>query len=671
MRRIVVVLAGAGPLLAWSAGATILALTCVAAIFASTSATAEVPWKSLIIGVVWAVPGVLIASGRPRIPVGWLILASALVFAGAGASSGWLAFAAGAGINDGLDWAAWFADRFAAVLVPLTFLTLILLPDGRLPSKGWKPVTWVVCALQLATVLAWTLVGGPAVAPESDLPQSVHRVQNPVGVLPEGLVGPLTVLEPLILQLPLLLCPLAFAFRLWRAKGEERTRIASVLLAATVFVLLLVIGRALWPGVAEVLDIGAGIFFAVVVTTAVLRRRLAGVDIVVHHAVLFAVLTVIIAGAYALAVTVAAVSSQELPPFGVGIIAALVAVAALPLRGWLQLLVDRLLYGDRNKPYEAVRRLVDRTHSATTLHELLDELASTIVASLRVPWARVELDGADATSGVRPPGALEIHAPLISQGQQIGTVAAAAGAGRTLRRRDETLLAALGQHGGMAVRTMLLAEAVIASRNRVVVGREEERRALSRDLHDELGPTMASISMQLGTLRRIVSTDPQTVERRLGQLEQTAQEALNSVRYLAKNLRPTVLDELGLEAALRRTAEGLGLELRITATVLPTLSAAVEVAAYRIAVEALTNVARHAGTRLAELSISVAAGYLVLKVEDVGSGIDGLAIRGVGTIGMRERAEELGGGLTLKSDKHGTTVTATLPLHGSPEGRLP
>ncbi|MHA6695054.1 sensor histidine kinase [Homoserinimonas sp. A520] len=670
MRRVVARLQSAGPLLAWSVGAIILTVSGLTAVLAS-GATAEVPWKLLIIGVVWAVPGVLISAGRPQIAVGWLILASAVIFAAAGASNAWVAFAIESGVGDGVAWAAWFADRFSAVLVPLTFLAVILLPDGRLPSARWKPVVVLVSALQVATVVAWALVSGPAGARDSDLPPTARQFVNPVGILPEPVEHVLAAVEPFVLQVPLLLAPIVFAVRLWRAKGSERTRIATILLAATVFVLMLVVGRGLWPGAAEVLDIAAGVFLAAVVTTAVLRRRLAGVDVVVHHAVLFTVLTTVIAGAYTLAVAVAALSSQTLPPFGVGFIAALVAVAALPLRGWLQLLVDRLLYGDRRKPYEALRRLAARTHGAVTLGELLDELAASIAASLRVPWVQVEVNGTEASTGIRPLEATVAQAPLVSQGLQLGTITAAAGPGRALGQRDSALLAVLGEFGGMAVQTMILAEAVTASRQRLVAGSEEERRALSRDLHDELGPTMASISMQLGTLRRIVLTDPQTAEQRLGQLELAAQEALNSVRSLARGLRPTVLDERGLAEAVRRAAESLGLDVRMTVAELPELSAAVEVAAYRIAVEALTNVARHSGARSAQVAATVAADSLVLEVTDAGAGFgDGTTPTGVGMIGMGERAEELGGTLVAISGEHGTTVTATLPLHQAP-ARMP
>jgi signal transduction histidine kinase len=196
----------------------------------------------------------------------------------------------------------------------------------------------------------------------------------------------------------------------------------------------------------------------------------------------------------------------------------------------------------------------------------------------------------------------------------------------------------------------------------LITAREEERSRLRRDLHDELGPTLAGLAMQLGGLQTILRTDPGAAGERLTRLEAAARHALDDVRRVSRELRPPSLDELGLLGALRQVAEDAGLDLTITTEPLPHMSAATEVAAYRIGAEALLNVARHAGETRTELKLQATDGALVLLVVDHGRGADGAAA-GVGTLAMRERAAELGGTFTTtRTEGSGTSVEVRLPL---------
>jgi two-component system, NarL family, sensor kinase len=196
-----------------------------------------------------------------------------------------------------------------------------------------------------------------------------------------------------------------------------------------------------------------------------------------------------------------------------------------------------------------------------------------------------------------------------------------------------------------------------------VVAREEERQRLRRDLHDGVGPTLAGLTMQLAAVRPLVRSDPDAVADRLGRLEDAARGALDTVRRMAHGLRPPALDELGLVGALRQLAESLGLRVRLPDVELPRLPAAVEVAVYLIAAEALHNVARHAGSSEVEVALQADEGDVVLRVRDCGTGLDGTRPAGIGLRTMRERADELGGAVTVDSGPaRGTTLTARLPL---------
>jgi signal transduction histidine kinase len=644
-----------------------LALSVAASLLAAGD-DGPVSWKLFTLPVVWAVPGALIVAGRPRIAVGWLMLGVGLIFAVSGVGDRWVAYATAQDTQMGVAWAIWFTERASAFLVLCGWLALLLLPNGHLPSPRWRPVVWAVAATQAAVITIWSLVRGPAANPDSELPAAVLGLPNPVGVLPAAWGGLVEGLDLIVLQLPLLLVPVALAVRLRRAGDDERPGIAGILLAATVFVILVVTGHALWPAVAELLDVLGSILLAAALVSAVLRRRIQEIDVVVHAAFVYALLTALIAGAYVAATSAAASLGSDLPPFGAGVVAAAVALALLPLRGRLQRWVERLLHGDRGDHRAALRRLADSAYEAPSVDEVLTELATTVAISLRVPWAGVAVPGHVAEHGRRPRTGAEVSAPLTVGDSEPGTVSVIGGPGRRLGRDERRLLGELGRHGGVAVQAVVLAAQLLASRQQLVTAREEERRRLSRDLHDELGPTLAGLSMQLGTVRGLVDHDPGLAVQRLSRLQEAADDALAQVRRVARALRPPALDELGLVGALRHLADSLGLTLHVASGDLPPLPAAAEVAGYRIAAEALSNVARHAGTVQVRLSLAAADGALTVCVSDDGQGHAGSAA-GVGLLGMQERAAELGGTVDVRSAPGaGTVVTAVLPVTCTRQG---
>ena len=647
-------------LAAWvvAAAATVAGLAAGALALASGD---PVSWKPLLLPALWSLPGALIAAGRPRIAVGWLMLAVALLFTVSGLAEAWLRY----GGPVGWAAAAWFVDRFSAVLVPCTVLALLLVPDGRLPSRRWRPVVAAAVGAQVVLVLVWALARGTAAAPDSTWADPVMSLPNPVGVLPASWGEPVAGLDWL-LQVPLLLCVASVLARLRRADADERARVVAVLLALVVFVIVVVGGRALWPPVGDLLDVLASVFLAAALVAAVLRRHLDDVAVVVHHAFVYATLGLGVALAYVLAVGLLATAGADLSPFGAGVVAAAAALAVHPLQHRLQRAVDRLMLGDRRDPYAALTRLAEHTHRALSRDEVLAAVAASVARSLRVPFVRVEAFGGAAEHGIAA-GASRVREPLVAGGAEVGSLAVAPQAGRRLRDDERALLRELGRHAGTAVDAVRLAAEVAEHHRQVVAVREEERRLLGRELHDELGPTVAGLSMQLGALRPLVHTDPATVVARLARLEEAAVEVLAGIRRVAQELRPPVLDQVGLQRAVAQVAESLGVVVRQEGGPTGPLPAAVELAAYRIAAEALTNVARHAGARCARVSVREAGGCLVVVVADDGRGIAADDAAGVGLAGMQERAEEVGGTLSVRAGGDGgTTVTAVLPLDPSP-----
>jgi signal transduction histidine kinase len=256
--------------------------------------------------------------------------------------------------------------------------------------------------------------------------------------------------------------------------------------------------------------------------------------------------------------------------------------------------------------------------------------------------------------------------PLTYRGELVGELAVGLRPGESeFSPADRKLLADLARQAGVAAHAVALTRALQRSRERLVAAREEERRRLRRDLHDGLGPALAGITLQLEGVRALVADEPAQARQTLLDLRTHTQTAIADIRRLVHDLRPPALDELGLLGALREHANRLDGGLRVTIDgpeELPELPAAVEVAAYRIALEALTNVVRHAAARTCSVRV-IADGALELEIADDGRGVADEPGPGVGLGSMRERAAELGGSCTIERARGGgTCVRASLPL---------
>jgi signal transduction histidine kinase len=223
------------------------------------------------------------------------------------------------------------------------------------------------------------------------------------------------------------------------------------------------------------------------------------------------------------------------------------------------------------------------------------------------------------------------------------------------------------------VQAVALAEQLRSSREQVITAREEERRRLGRDLHDGLGPVLTGVVLNAEAALRRLANDPARTADLLVELRDQATGALEDIRRLVYNLRPPALDSLGLVEALREQAAVMGRRenaapLRVSVkapTPLPDLPAAVEVAAYRIVTEALTNVVRHSSASAAVVTLTVTAGVLQVSVHDDGINLGVGWQAGVGLISIRERAAELGGRCRIEHDRTGGRVDVELPT-GSP-----
>lgn len=421
---------------------------------------------------------------------------------------------------------------------------------------------------------------------------------------------------------------------------------------------------------------------------AILRFRLWDIDLIINRTLVYATLTAGVVGLYVLVVGSIGVILQVQGNLLISVLAAgLVAVLFQPVRQKLQHAVNHLMYGKRDEPYAVLSRLGQRLESTLAPDEVLPAVTTTVREALKLPYAGVQLrrrEGFESAAAVGDPVDDTLRLPLIYGGETVGLLVLGRRAGEESFSPEEVrLFEDLAHQIGVAAHATLLGDEAVRlsadlqrSRERLVSAREEERRRLRRDLHDGLGPQLASLTMTAEAARDLVSTDPQRAEELLASVMDRAQEAVSDVRRLVYELRPPALDALGLLAALRAYADHHtdgGTRVTVESSgALPPLPAAVEVAAYRIAMEALNNVARHADARQCEIRITVDKGadMLVLEVSDDGRGLGEDYEPGVGLSSMRERAEELGGSCTIEAvPSGGTRVTALLPC--APDGPKP
>ena len=343
------------------------------------------------------------------------------------------------------------------------------------------------------------------------------------------------------------------------------------------------------------------------------------------------------------------------------VVCALLAFGVHPLQVMLRGVVDQLLFGDRPDPLAAATSLADRIGDDPAL--ALDAIRESLV----LPYACLRAGGEVlATSGSEVTHTRVL--PLRLEGDAVGEIVVGLRAGDLgLSAADEDVLRIVAPLLAQTLRARAMSRDLQKSRGEVVTAVEEERRRLRRDLHDGLGPTLSGVAFATDAARNQLRSDPDRAEELLVALRADTAGAIAEIRRLVEGLRPPALDELGLVGAIRQhaatlhSASGAPLGVHVDAALLSPLPAATEVAAYRIVVEALTNVARHAGATSAVVLLTRREDDLVLVVRDNG-GPHGASTPGVGTASMRERAAQVGGTFRTTETPDGWVVEATIPV---------
>lgn len=611
--------------------------------------------------VVWAVTGAILVALRPRNPVGWIILGSAACVA---MHTGLAAYG---GYGAALAHPAWPAARWAAFVacglhIPgwLASLSLLLAfyPDGRLPARWWR----VPIAGASAGIALFTLTGpfDPSIYRDvfRDLQPPVHLDAGLLSALQFGACLPLIAASTLAIWAGTLV-------RLAQARPPQRQPLVLLMCIEGPNLVTSLIPTTRGDAL---ISTSFALLLPVAVTVAVLQYRMPGVERLLRRGLVYGSLTTVVIAVY-LAVTMLAGTALNHRPLPGVLAAALVAVLLAPARNWLQRAVDQLVYGSRQDPLHAIGNLGDRVATADECDLLPAALNSVLCAVQAVGAVVTTSDGKilDSAGNDADAAAISYTAmPLRVAGREVGILRIAAhGRAQKYNDADLRLLIALSSQVAVLVRALELTKALEVERDRVVTAARSERDRLRRDLHDGLGPSLSGMGLGLqAALDALDTGDAEGAAKLLTRIREEAATSVGEVRRIIDGLRPTALDTLGLVGAIRQHAHAISpaVPVAITADDLPRLPPDVEVAAYRLVMEALTNIVRHSEAQQARILLTAAGQALRIVVADDGRGV-GEPFEGVGLASMRRRAMALGGKVTISSQPdHGTTVVAVLPL---------
>lgn len=557
----------------------------------------------------------------------------------------------------GAEGAAALTTLLLPVEVPVLVFMSVSLPSGSLTGRGLDRWGWVAVAMASAGVVLGA-VGAPDVGGTD-----FEAARNPLSLgLGQSAGVPALIAGGALLGMAVLIVN-------WRrCTGSDRLAmrwVAWTQIVSTVVIVpvIAVASSGLGVGVAQV----ASAVGLLAMVTVIRRQTLLGVERLLERTLRFVLLAACLAVLYALVI---AVASGVVDDAARPIAAAVVALAVLPLRDRLGRWVVRFVYGDRVDSTEIIRRIAGAAEADHDPRGLVEGVLEQLRLGTGASAVWVDLDEYGVISSpieLPDPPAGVVDVELHHRGARIGLL-------RQAPPVDEVVVDVPAQRVArqVAPHVAVLADAyekqveLTRARTNLVRAREEERRRLRRDLHDGLGPILTGAAFSADAAANLVTPDPDSARSMIASTRHDIGTAIEEVRRIVENLRPPALDELGLAGAVRQLAQRFPqLDIAVTeAGRHSELPAAIEVAAYRIATEALTNVARHAAATSATVEISL-NGNLTLSVTDNGT-MRGPWQPGVGLTSMADRAAEAGGDLHAGPDPAGGgRVVVTFPAVSS------
>ena len=631
----------------------------------------------LVVGVLtftFPLVGFLILTRQPGHAIGWILLSIGFAWTATGGVS---EYAINALVtNPGLPRGALAAALTSWGWVPPvglmgTFL-ILLFPNGRLPSPRWRIVAWLSAFAMVGSSLS--IMFSPRDLAEEGFP----GVRNPLSI--PGLTGFFEVLQ---LCVPLIaVCVLASAvslvLRFRKSRGVERLQLKWLTIAAAIVAGLLGVAMAAsvsqpwgqpttsaWIDFIQKLAVVSFFLIPLSIGIAILRYRLYDIDLVINKTVVYAGLAGFITAVYVGVVVGIGtlVGAGDKPNLALSLLAtALVAVAFQPVRERVQRFANKLVYGERVTPYEAITGFSNRMAESLSLESVLPQMAEAAAKGVGGIRSRVKLilpGGGERVvdwPGDSTGNSFDQTLAVVHQGEQMGEISVSKSAEEQINRNEVKLLSDLASQAGLAMRNLRLTAELQqklvelqASRQRIVKAQDEERRRMERDIHDGAQQQLVSMSVKLGLVGNLLSRDVQRASTILDELKTEASEAVETLRDLARGLFPEILTDQGLKSALLAHIAKMDLNARVEGEI-GRFDLEVEANVYFCIREALQNASKHAPAAEVLITLSAQDGQLAFSVKDEGPGFDAGSIRmGSGLQNMADRVEALGGTFEINS----------------------
>ncbi len=641
----------------------------------------------------------VVINKQPRNAVGWLIGISGLATAVANFSGEYAAAALLLHERLPLGHFAWWLSFWVWVVGSTSIpLVLLLFPDGRVLTRRWR---WVGVAALLN-------IGVVAII-QMFLPDPTGRapVPNPVGIealVPVGKI--IAVAEGPALVILVLLGAVSFVLRYRRSNSDVRHQLKWLLFALVLIPPAFLIDAIANPGpvttsssltvVAAVVQFVTQTIFVVAFAVAMLKYRLYDIDVVISRTLVYGALAAFITAVYVgIVVGIGTlIGSGGQPNLALSIVAtAVVAVGFQPLRERLQRIANRLVYGKRATPYEVLSQFSERVAESYAADDVLPRMARVLADGTGAERAEVWLRSADslrpaahwpdrevaqerptlAVTGQLLPAipSVNLAVPVLHQGILLGALTVTKRQGESLTPVEEKLLGDLASQAGLVLKNVGLTAELLqrlddlrASRQRLVAAQDEERRRLERNLHDGAQQNLVALKVKLGLAEAFAEKDPAKAKELVGQLKADADEALETLRDLARGIYPPLLADKGLAAALESQARKATVPVAVDADGIGRYPQDIEAAVYFCSLEALQNIQKYAGASQASVRLAQSGGVLTVAVEDDGRGFDlSTAKKGAGLQNMEDRLDALGGTVEIISAPgSGATVTVRLPI---------
>jgi signal transduction histidine kinase len=656
-----------------------------------------------VAAVAYATLGVLIIRRAANL-IGWIMLAegiglalcqlaSAYAIAGVAAHPGLLPAAKQAG--------ALAEVSFTGVAFILAFMVL-LFPTGKLPSRRWRPLA--AAGFVLAGLTAVGLVLRPRLVRLPAPGGTSLRFPNPFGMahLPPLLrTVPIGTLDGLFVTFAAFLAAAFISLVVRYRAGDRllRQQVKWLALVAAVFVacqliaiLLVLLGEPWLSGIADALvAIIALLGIPAAMAIAILRDRLFDIDVIISRAVVYGLLsaafTIVYAGIVLGVGTFAGHRGGPLLTVGAAVC---IAVLFQPLRHRFQRFANRLVYGERATPYQALSDFAGDMAGQLDLSEAVEKMVSVLAgatgAGRAEAWIRVGTQlrpaaiwphGASPSAAVAlgPGGGLPAfegasRAVAVSHGGELlGALSLDKPRNESLTSTEDELLRHLASQAGLVLRNAALIDELRASRRRLVGAQDAERRKIERNLHDGAQQQLIALTIQLSLLAESAG-DPAAVRELVPAVQDGVRAALDDLRDLARGIYPPLLADQGLVPALQAQARKAALPVEIDADGMGRYPQDTEAAVYFCTLEALQNITKYAGASRATVGLACSGGSLQFTVTDDGTGFDTATTRhGTGLQGMADRLAALGGALQVRSQPgHGTILSGELPLTASGQG---